>query len=167
MGNAQTSAGLRNPELILRVVLSLLDEMSATLKLYFGLSTGAVVLSVNLLAGSHAPRLVRIPLALSIFAFGFAATRCLRVLLSLVGFRMLMARAASAAPDNALVEAEKQIADWAATARKQAKWMERLFWEVMPFAAQRSQRQEQSRAIGAYFWHGFALTVSPDFDNKA
>ncbi len=47
-------------ELIMRMFMSVLDEGSGILKLYFTLSTGPVVLFVNVLVISRAPRLVLI-----------------------------------------------------------------------------------------------------------
>jgi predicted RNase H-like nuclease len=72
---------------VIRLYISGMDEASSALKLYFGLNTGAVVLFVNLLATSHAPRLVLMPLGLSIFAFGLAAIRSIRLFVHILGAR--------------------------------------------------------------------------------
>jgi len=120
-------------EFATRLFMSVLDEASGTLKLYFTLSTGAVVLFVNLLVASHMPRLVLIPLALSIFAFGLAATFCLRVLLALTKPRSLMIHALGTGASES--DLKTQLDAWSREAAKQAKWMERLFWAGMVFAA--------------------------------
>ncbi len=121
------------PEFATRLLTSFMEEVSGTLKLYFTLSTGAVVLFVNLLAGSHAPRLALIPLALSIFAFGLAAVFCLRLLLALTKPRSLMLDAlASGASES---ELKTKLDAWSAKTKKPAKWMEWLFLAGMAFAA--------------------------------
>jgi hypothetical protein len=70
-----------------------LDETGGILKLYFTLSTGAVVLFTNLLVQSHVSSLVSAPLALSIFAFGGEAVLCLRILSALVQYRTIFGNA--------------------------------------------------------------------------
>lgn len=121
-------------ELAARALMSFMGEVSGTLKLYFTLSTGAVVLFVNLLAASHAPRFVLIPLALSILAFGLAAAFCLRVLLALTEpWSLLIDALASGASESDL---KTKLDAWSAQAVKPpAKRMERLFWTGMVFAA--------------------------------
>lgn len=120
-------------ELVTQMFSSVLTEASGTLKLYFTLSTGAVVVFVNLLATSHAPRLVLVPLSLSILAFGLAAVFCLHVLSGLMHFRLLITGAVITRPP--LSDFKTQIDAWTGTVRKQAKRMERLFWAGMAFAA--------------------------------
>jgi len=79
-----------NVEIATRLFMSVLDESGSVLKLHFTLSTGAVVLFVNVLAASHAGRLVLVPLVLSIYAFGIAALLYLGLLWSLVSFRKIL-----------------------------------------------------------------------------
>ncbi len=118
-------------EVATRMFMSVLDEGSGVLKLYFTLSTGAVVLFVNLLATSHARRLVLIPLALSICWFGLAAAFCLRLLLALVNFRLLMTNALTTGAS--VSELKTSLDAWSSNARKQRKRMELLFWAGMAF----------------------------------
>ncbi len=120
-------------EFAMRLLMSTLDEASGTLKLYFTLSTGGVVLFVNLLAASRASRLVLIPLALSIFAFGLAAALCLRVLLALTKPRSLLGDALATGASES--ELKAKLDAWGAESKKPAKWMERPFWAGMVFAA--------------------------------
>jgi hypothetical protein len=121
-----------NAELVSRMNMSALDEASGVLKLYFTLSTGAVVLFTNLLVQSHVSRFLAIPLALSIFAFGGEAALSLRLLLGLAGYRLILGNAF--ATGIAVEALQKQVDDWAKRHTKQAKWLERLFWAGMAFA---------------------------------
>ncbi len=73
-------------------IFSALTELAAALKLIFGVSTGAVVLFVNLLVGGRFPRAVSCILVASILCFAFAAIRCLNFHFSLVQVRIIMAQ---------------------------------------------------------------------------
>ncbi len=120
-------------EVATRMLMSALDEASGALKLYFTLSTGAVVLFANLLAASHARRLVLIPLALSIFSFGLAAIFSLRLVLALANWRMVMTGALTTGASES--ELKAKLDAWGSAARKQGKRMELLFRAGMAFAA--------------------------------
>src|SRR5437660_12222884 len=82
-----------DPDLAFRLLTSALDESTGLLKLYFTLSTGAVVLFINLLVQSHTSKFVATPLALSIVSFGAEAAVCLRFLLVLLNYRVILADA--------------------------------------------------------------------------
>jgi hypothetical protein len=121
-----------NREIVLRLYTPVLDEMSGLLKFYFTLSTGAVVLFTNLFVQSHSPRLVSVPLVLSILAFGTEAAFCLRLLLSLASFRLILTSAVLIG--EATETAEGRIDAWRKRAMKQGQWLERLFWVGMALA---------------------------------
>jgi cytochrome b subunit of formate dehydrogenase len=120
-------------EFVVRFGVSALDETGGVLKLYFTLTTGAVILFVCLLAAAESPRIVLLPLAVSVIAFAIAATHCLHVLIALIDFRILVLGAV--ASDASESEVERKITDWSAEAGKVAKQMERLFRVGLVFAA--------------------------------
>lgn len=116
-----------------QIVTPSLNDMSGNLKLYISLNTGAVVLLVDLLSASHAPRLVLVPLALSIFAFGWSAVLCLQLLFLLMKPRsMLLEAIATGAPVS---ELEAKIDAWRKETMEPAKWVQGLFLAGMGFAA--------------------------------
>src|SRR5438034_5585856 len=121
-----------NAEFAFRLLTSALDEFAGLLKLYFTLSTGAVVLFINLLAQSHTSKLVASPLALSIMAFGAEATVCLRFLFVLLNYRTILANAITtgASPDTV----KQKLDVWGKRAKKQGRLLEGLFWAGMIFA---------------------------------
>ncbi len=121
-----------NVEFGFRLLTSTLDEAASVLKLYFTLSTGAVVLFINLLVQSRASKLVAAPLALSIVTFGAEAAVCLRLLVAMLNFRRILGTAITtgASPDKV----EQQMDEWGKRAKKYGQWLEGLFWAGMAFA---------------------------------
>jgi hypothetical protein len=81
-----------SPEKTIDVLLAPVEELSKLLRLALGLSTGAVVLFLNLLNTAHARRGALAVLGAAIFSFGIAGTFCLRVLLRLVEARTVLSR---------------------------------------------------------------------------
>jgi len=121
-----------NVEIATRLFMSVLDESGSVLKLHFTLSTGAVVLFVNVLAASHAGRLVLVPLVLSIYAFGIAALLYLGLLWSLVSFRKILT---DAVLKGITAQAVKQQLDkWDTETEEKAKWAKRMFAAGMVLA---------------------------------
>jgi|SRR5882762_1947875 len=121
-----------NVELGFRLLTSALDEAAGLFKLYFTLSTGAVVLFINLLVQSHASKLVAAPLALSIVAFGAEAAICLRLLSALLNFRVILGGGftTGASPESV----QQKMDEWRKRSMKQGRWLERFFWIGMAFA---------------------------------
>src|SRR5208337_757790 len=75
----------------LDLVIESMNDFAAAAKLQFGLSTGAVVLFVHVMAGSHkGPLLVGILTIASIF-FGLSAIRCIAALNHWSGMKTKMA----------------------------------------------------------------------------
>jgi len=121
-----------NVELVFRLLTSALDEGAGVLKLYFTLSTGAVVLFTNLLVQSRTSKLVAAPLAVSIVAFGVEAAICLRLLMALVKVRSILADGiATGAPPETV---KKKMDGWNKRAKKQGRLLEWFFWTGMAFA---------------------------------
>jgi inner membrane protein involved in colicin E2 resistance len=111
-----------------------LDGATGALKLYFSLSTGAVVLFANHLARAHFLWPVLVPLAASILCFGFTASWRLCLLLASGNVRIIMGR--GIADEKAPMEnVRKGVRAWQKEARERAKWMGLLFWAGMAFAA--------------------------------
>jgi hypothetical protein len=133
-GNRMALEPEERARIALEVWQKAVDDATGGLKLYFGLSTGAVVLFVNLLARVELSRVVLAPLAASILCFGFAAAWCLRVLMALSRVRIIMVQAILSQNETA-ESIQKRVKDWEKKAQKPAKWMERLFWAGMAFAA--------------------------------
>lgn len=120
-------------DIAVRMLASALDDVSGTLKLYFTLSTGAVVLFINVLIKSAVHKPILMLLALSIFAFAIAAALCLRMLLAMTGPRLLLANAlASGEPES---ELRRKLTDWGNQVKKRGWIMEGLFWLGMASAA--------------------------------
>ncbi|HXW55524.1 MAG TPA: hypothetical protein VEJ67_07240 [Candidatus Cybelea sp.] len=115
--------GLLNP---------VLDDTSGVLKLYFTLSTGAVVLFINLLAQIRTGKIaLTLPLALSIFSFGGASVLCFRVLWGLVRYRQILVHAIATeqTPDSV----KKAMDAWNKRATRHLIWLQVLFLAGMVF----------------------------------
>jgi hypothetical protein len=73
------------------LLLAPVHEMASFYRLLLGLSTGAVVVFVNLLNAIHVQRWITLVLVLAIICFGAAAGLCLRLLMKHVEFLSLAA----------------------------------------------------------------------------
>jgi hypothetical protein len=73
------------------LLLAPIHELASFHRLLLGLSTGAVVVFVNLLNGIHARRWITLLLVLAIICFGASAALCLRLLMHLVEVHSLVA----------------------------------------------------------------------------
>jgi hypothetical protein len=116
------------------MLISLLDESTSLLKLYFGLQTGALVLFVKTLTEVHSPTFVLMPLAVSIFLFGLAALTCLKLLLGLVVMRRNMVTALVDTDQDWQQTFGSQIKEWQEEMRKKGNLMEWLFGLAVLFA---------------------------------
>lgn len=76
------------------LLLAPVHEMASFYKLLLGLSTGAVVVFVNLLNGIHVRMWITSLLILAIVCFGVAAALCLRLMMHLVEVHSLVAESA-------------------------------------------------------------------------
>jgi hypothetical protein len=121
----------QNTEIGFRLLTSGLDELAGVMKLYFTLCTGAVVLFINLLVQSRTSKLVAAPLALSIVVFSAEAAICLRLLLGLMSFRLILADAITT---GALPEMHQKLEAWLKELKRPAHLLEGLFWTGMAFA---------------------------------
>lgn len=121
-----------NVEFTFRLLTSTLSDAAGLLKLYFTLSTGAVVLFINLLVQSRTSKIVAGPLALSIVAFGAESVFCLRLLQAFVRYQTILADALSTGAPPDTVRAK--MADWGKQANKYGRWLERFFWAGMALA---------------------------------
>lgn len=116
-----------------RMFMSTLDEWSGTLKLFFILSTGAVVLLVPLVVAYHGPRLAQTFLALSILSFGIGSSSCLNLLMGLVNFRGLVTTALVTGMSE--LEVMDKLIAWDKEMKKQGKRVQVLLLAGMLFAA--------------------------------
>lgn len=73
------------------LLLAPVHEMASFYRLLLGLSTGAVVVFVNLLSGIQTRRWITLLLVLAIICFGAAAALCLRLLMHLVEVHSVVA----------------------------------------------------------------------------
>jgi len=118
----------------LNMLLSVLDGSDSLLKLYFGVQTGAIILFVKVLTDVHAPTLVLMTLAASIFLFGVSALICLSLLIGLLEMRANMA---SALVDDRLdwhKAFDAKLKEWQRKMARAGKAMEWLFRLAILFA---------------------------------
>jgi|SRR5882762_5321234 len=115
------------PELAARFGSEIIGETVGALKLYFTVSTGALVLFINIVTASHAPRLILMLLTLSIFAFGGSSLFCLRLLIGLLQLRVMMVDAILS-PEVTMADVHGKIDVWSRAMRKLSKPMEALFF---------------------------------------
>jgi len=115
-------------------LVSVLDESTGLLKLYFGLQTGAVVLFVKVLTDVRSPTPVRVALAISIFLFGASALTCLNLLGGLVEVRAKMVRALVDEKKTWSEVFDVQIKEWQTKMAKTGRVMEWLFRLALLFA---------------------------------
>jgi hypothetical protein len=73
------------------LLLAPVHELASFFRLILGLSTGAVVVFVNLLHGIHVQLWITLWLLLAIICFGAAAALCLRLLMNIVAVLSLTA----------------------------------------------------------------------------
>jgi hypothetical protein len=130
--NGETSGRL-SPELATQLLSSILDGADGTIRLYFTVSTGAVVLFTNLIANAHGAKPVLAILVLSTFAFGGSALFCLRVLLGLVKLRTILAEGIMTS--MSLEAVEVKVKEWTEASKKLGKWTEGLFHAGVVLAA--------------------------------
>lgn len=112
---------------------SMLDDINNLLRLYFTLSTGAIVLFITVLAQLKASRLVLAPLVVSTFLFGAEALLCLRLLSHIITVRQTFAQAA--VKNMPSEELKKQLDVWTPKVNKTGKRTERIFMAGIIFAA--------------------------------
>lgn len=120
-----------------RTLMAAMDGFSGTLKIFFALDAGAVVLFVNLLAKMHEPALVLIPLDLSIFSFGTAAILTVPAFLSLAKFHenlaIMIANEAQGVTDWQGIY-KRDVEAWEKRYGNKLKWMGRIFDAGVVFA---------------------------------
>jgi hypothetical protein len=119
----------------LNLLISLLDEATGLLKLYLGLETGAVVLFVKVLTDVHAPTLVLLALAISIFFFGLAALICLRLLMGVISIRGKMATTITSTDPNWQNVFDLEVKNWQTEMKRAGSRMEWLFRLAILFAS--------------------------------
>jgi hypothetical protein len=119
----------------LKLLISLLDESTGLLKLYLGLETGAVVLFVKVLTDVHAPTLVLLALAVSIFFFGLSALICLRLLMGVISMRGKMAATITSTDPNWQKVFDSEVKNWQKDMGRAGGLMEWLFRLAILFAS--------------------------------
>ncbi|MFQ5799893.1 MAG: hypothetical protein ACE5H0_14540 [Bacteroidota bacterium] len=78
-------------ETLVEIFFAPIEEMGRMVRLVLGLSAGAIVLFVNLLSNIQVDRWVSAFLVASVLSFGAATAWCLRVFLSLLRLRTIIA----------------------------------------------------------------------------
>lgn len=116
-----------------KLFFSMLDDINNLLRLYFTLSTGAIVLFITVLAQLRASRIVLAPLVVSTFLFGLEALLCLRLLSHIITLRQTFAQAAMQKLPGE--ELKKKLDVWIPNVNKTGKWTERIFMASIIFAA--------------------------------
>jgi hypothetical protein len=111
----------------LTIFLRGLDEIGGALKLVLGVSTGAAVLLINVLANQHFPRIASWVFASSVLFFGAAAILCLLLLLALANLQIAMAKTLSDQSPNWPQEFNRKIDNWKKRGRTMAKLLECFF----------------------------------------
>lgn len=96
-------------EKIVELFLAPLEEIGKLARLVLGLSAGAAVLLVNLLAGLQASTWVSAPLVVSVLSFGLAIVACLRVVISLLELRAALPAGLQDESENWQQRAEARV----------------------------------------------------------
>lgn len=120
-------------DLVMRWLMSMLDELSGVLRLYFVLGTGAFVLFTNLLSQSRPTKVQALFLFLSIAMFGVMAVCSLGLLLKLAGFRQTFASAIAAG--ISADEMKSRLEEWSKRATFSGHLLDWLFRLAIVFAA--------------------------------
>lgn len=122
-------------------VQSQLGWLEATLEagnkfygLVLALSTGAVVLFVNLLVAVRAPRWILWILGLAIISFGLAAVLSLRVLFFFLQLRLVLGDAFVSQRDDAAQTLQSKVDELKKKLKCEARFLEPFFYAAIFFA---------------------------------
>lgn len=111
-------------------------EVGSVVRLVFGLSTGAVVLFVNVLVYLHTYWWLLALLALAIVSFGVLAIRCLFILLDFANFSMKMAALLVDSTGDWQSKTTVELSTWQENAKAKGFAAQRMFvFAVMLTAA--------------------------------
>ncbi len=104
------------------LLLAPIEELGKYFRLVLGLSTGAVVLFVNLLNTTRIQRGVAAILVTSIFSFGMAAMVCLHLVARLVQVRAILAHGVREDKELGHTKtADQELKDWEKSAGREGK----------------------------------------------
>ncbi len=122
-------------EKLVEIFSAPIEEMGKIVRLVLGLSTGAIVLFVNLLSSIQVDRWVSAFLVASVLSFGLTAIWCMRILLSLLGARTVITEGIQDESESWRVNVEQKIHSLKQEMTQDSKWIYYFFRAGVVFAA--------------------------------
>ena len=119
----------------LEILFSPIEEIGKMIRLILGLSAGAVVLFVNLLANLQSNKWALFLLVLSILAFGLATVWCVSLALGILRLRTIVVAGIQDETESWQANVDAKLKNWTQQTIKDARKVQVFFLAGVFFAA--------------------------------